>query len=171
MNLKRINCENFDKRLFSRGLSGLLGFKGGPAATTTGSVGIFNLESSIIERIHVVEAAAVEQVKAVGGKDDGDAVAGEHLVALSRQSHSHRVLQAGATTALNGQPEATSGRGIMLRQQTPELTDGRVGELNHEREMRGENLVCFPQQTFRCKCYAMTHRLNCSKYVKNPHSS
>ncbi len=163
--------SNFAKRLFSSGLPVLFGFKRGPAATTTGCMGIFNLESSIAERINVVDPTAIQQVQTVGGNNDRHIVVGEDPIALSRLGDAHRVLQSGATAAFDGQPEATSRRRVTLRQQTPELTDGRVGELNHERENKDEDLVCFPQQPFRCKCYAMKHRPNCSIYVKNPHSS
>jgi hypothetical protein len=165
--MERIECA---KRLFLRLLPVLLGFKRGSTATTTGCVGIFNLESSIIERIDIIDPAAFQQRQTVGSDNDRHAILSEHLIALGRLGNPHRILQAGTASALNSQPQATACWRATLRQQMPELTDGRVGELNHEREMRGEDLVCFPQQTFRCKCYALTHHLNCSFYVKNPHS-
>src|SRR5829696_495874 len=98
-----------------------------PAAAGGGDVRIIDLEAGLLQAVQEVDRRALQVRRAVGVDDDIDTVQLELVVALLRAAvESERVLEAGATAALDG--DAQNRDLLLLGHELLDLVRSRLGE-------------------------------------------
>src|SRR5262245_25947710 len=125
------------------GWSVVFDLEGGPAAAGGDDVRVVDLEPGALEAFDVVDLGAEDELHADLVDDDGDPVDLEDVVVVLGAVEGERVLEAGASTAANGDPEGLA-LGLVLG--TEQLADLRGG------------LVAYGD----CCCRSISHFTKCS---------